>query len=131
MIICFVIIVAVLIMFSLFSVSINLISINRVIINTPKEIFESSIPLVMDEEFVPFFDKELLNDKLTSYYDNTLSKYCKKYELNLYFYNPNDGSFCLSDRCRAVEVTIEAEIYYISHYERTIFYEIRSGAYGE
>ena len=132
MINCFITCLLAVLSFSFLSISLNLQSANRVIMYTPKQIFETSIPILQNvDEFIPYFDKELLTSKLKSYYDDNLTQYTVNYSLNIYFYNQEDGSLCISDACQAVEVEVKAEIIFSCGIERTIFYEIRNGAYGK
>lgn len=116
---------------SLLTISTNMSAANRIILNTPKSIFEVSIPLAInDEDFVPYFDKDKLLIGLTSYYDSNLSKYVKNYSLDIYYYNQSDRSYCVSDLCRAVEVNVNANLNFNINMERSIFYEIMEGRYG-
>lgn len=118
--------------FLMFSISINLSSINRIVSFTPIDIFESSIPLLDEGDMKnPHFDKELLRSKLTSYYDASLPKYTKDYALALLFYDSNNGSYCLSNYCKAVQVKIDAKTVYNYTYSRTLTYEIKEANYGQ
>ena len=119
-------------LFASFTLSFRLQTINRVIINTPIEIFELSIPLAnIDEENV-YFDKNKLESKVLSYYQNNISEYFKSYDVSFYYYNQADNSICVSDQCNAVEITVDGIYMFNFHYEKTIEYEIHKGAkYGQ
>lgn len=111
--------------FIFFNLGININSINRIIINTPKQIFESCTYLVDDETTYLYFNEELLEEKLNSYYSLALEDYVKDFELNLYFLNAEDKSFCLNSKCNYVEVELNTHIFLDYELTRTIFYEIR------
>lgn len=131
MIIAFLVVVVAIISFSFFTVTIRINAINRVVIATPIEIFETSIPLLdEDEEKNIYFDKEVLEEKLTNYYFSNLDKYTKEITLDFYYYNQIDKSYCVNDQCTAVEVCLESEIVFDFQYSRTMYYEIKKGAYG-
>ena len=119
-------------LFASFTLSFRLQTINRVIINTPIEIFELSIPLAnIDEENV-YFDKNKLESKILSYYQNNISEYFKSYDVSFYYYNQADNSICVNDQCNAVEITVDGIYMFNFHYEKTIEYEIHKGAkYGQ
>ena len=111
---------------SLFSISLRINAINRAFINTPKEIFESSIPLTLSNEDEPYFSRDKLKAKLNSYYESTIKKYTSSYDLTYYFYNKEDHSYD-DKHFSAVEITLKAQIIFSNEIEKTIFYEIRKG----
>ena len=120
-------------MFNAFTVSFHLSAVNKAIVNTPKEIFETSIVIVnlVDEDNL-YFDKELLNKNLLSYYQRVIKNHLTSYTVNQYFYNQNNGSVCTSENCNAVEVSVVGKYSYYFDYSRTLTYEIRKGAkYGQ
>lgn len=132
MIICIIVLLFGIISLNLFTFSTRLKTVDRVVVQTPKEIFESSIPLLANEnKLTPIFDGELLGKKLNDYYTTNLGKSCRTFSFDLYFYNPDDMSMCVSEKCTAVEVNVTANIFLEFNYSKTIFYEIRKGAYGK
>lgn len=131
MVICFIVVLLLSISSSMFVITSNLQSINRAVLFTPKEIFESSIPLVQqNDDFEPYFDKDTLKNQLTSYYNSTVKKYCHSYDLNIYYFNLGSEAFCYEEKCRGVEVSVTAYVTFNYKYQRTIRYEIRKGNYG-
>ena len=112
--------------FMIFTISFQINGVNRVFVNTPKSIFEVSIPVVAEDEFNPYFKKETLNKYLTYYYNKTILMYVDSYEINYYYYNLDDHSMCLTNYPKAVEVTLTCETAFSYQYTKTIFYEIRS-----
>jgi len=94
--------------------------------NIPISIFESSIPLVNEsDEIILFYDKEVLNNKLTSYFDKSIYKYVESYTLDIYYYNQEDFSICKSDSCNAVEITLDADINLLTTYSKTARFYIQ------
>jgi len=131
MIVAFLSLLAVLLSFQLFTITTDLTVINRVVITTPLALFETSIPLVTNEENAPlYFDKRTLEDNLSIYYTDTLDKYTKKISLDFYYYHQEDDSYCIDDKCNAVEVDISATIIFNFLYHRVMFYEIKENAHG-
>ena len=102
----------------LFTITYRVNGINRVLFNIPISIFETSIPLVSEGEFVAHFDKDLLEEKLTSYFNNNIKKYSNKYEFYCYYYNQSDDSYCYTDYCDAVEVDLHTNIVLTTEYHK-------------
>lgn len=129
MIMMFFVITLTIFLFSSFQVSNRLMTINRVVVNTPIQLFETSIITIKyPDEKVLYFNKELLKTNLSKYYDDNLLKVFKNYQMELYYYNQENGSLCLSDQCNAVEVMIKGKYILDMDYLRSIKYEIHKGA---
>lgn len=109
-----------------FTVTYRVNGINRTLYNLPIAIFESSIPLAQEQE-VPniYFDANILEEKLTSYFDNNIKKYCSKYEVEIYYYNQDDFSYCTTQKCDAVELTLTADLFINFNYKRTARFYIQ------
>lgn len=119
--------VVVLLSFNFFMVSYQVNGINRLVTGAPLALFETAIVLFeIDEEEGPYFDKEVLEDNLTSFFDYHLSRYTNQYSLSFYYYNIEDHSLNMGDEPRAVEVTVSTELVLSKHYQKTMHYEIRS-----
>lgn len=113
--------------FNFFMISYEINGINRIVMSAPLSLYETTINLFdIDEDEGPYFDKEILEDNITSYFDYHLPRYVDDYDLSFYYYNPSNHSLDMDDECRAVEVTISAELVLATHYQKTMFYEIRS-----
>lgn len=110
---------------SIFSFSLNMNAVNRIIAFTPKQIFEVAIPTYIEEEKEPYFDKTILLNGLTHYYDLNLKNKVMNYSMRLSYYNPEDRSYCLDEYCRGVEVDIDIKLNSIYSFNRNIYYEIR------
>ncbi len=117
-----------------FTLTYRMTSINRAVFNIPISIFEASIPNIYVgfgtiEETV-YFDKNTLNDLLTYYFNNSISRYCYSYDMDLYYYNPHDDSICLAYQCTAVEVKITAQVFLNYNYSRTARFYIQDNTNG-
>ncbi len=95
----------------------------------PIEIFETAIPLAnTDISQGLYFDKSKLNQNVSNYLQSKLTKCMKDYSYSLYYYNQADESICTSDKCNAVEVTVDGHYAYNFSYTRSVSYEIHQGA---
>ena len=113
--------------FNFFMVSYQINGINRLVLGAPLSLFETAINLFnIDEEVGPTFDKEILVDNLTSYFEYHMPRYTNDYAISYYYYNPEDHSIELSEDAKAVEVLITANLVLSYHYEKTMYYEIWS-----
>lgn len=112
--------------FNFFIMSYQINGINSLVMSAPISLFETAIILFdVDEEVGPSFDKEILEDNITSYFSFHLDKYTDNYDLDFYYYLPSNHSIDMSDDAKAVEVTVEASLILFYHYQKTMFYEIR------
>ena len=120
-------------MFTSFTATFHLQTVNRAIIYTPIELFESSLVTVnREDETILYFDEEALLSNLSTYYEEVINRHLTSYTMSHYFYNQEDGSLCVNNRCDAVEITIDGHYSYFFRYTRSIKYEIHKGAmYGQ
>lgn len=113
--------------FNFFVVSYQINGINRLVLSVPLSLFETAINLFeIDEDIGPVFDKTILVDNLTSYFDYQMPRYTEDYSLSFYYYNPIDHSIELSENAKAVDVIIDANLALNYHYQKTMYYEIWS-----
>ena len=113
--------------FNFFVMSYQINGINRLVLSAPLSLFETAIDLFeIDEDVGPVFDKDLLEDNITSYFDYHMPRYTDDYSLSFYYYNPSDHSIELSDEAKAVEVYVNASLALSYQYEKTMYYEIWS-----
>ena len=113
--------------FNFFMMSYQVNGVNRLVMNAPIALFETSLELLdIAEDKGPIFNKDILEENLTSYFDYSLPHYTDDYEVSFYYYNPSDHSVCLDEKCRAVEVKVSAAFIFMYRYEKTMFYEVRS-----
>lgn len=120
---------ALLAMFSIqfFTLNFEIQGLNRTVINTPIELMFATIRVGDDQVS---FDKVILERTLNSYYENQLPRYCKSYQVDYYYYNPIDESMCLSDKCNAVEISINCKLTMNYDYSRIMYYEIKDNYHG-
>ena len=113
--------------FNFFMMSYQINGINRLVLSMPLSLYETGISLFeIDEEIGPVFDKAILEDNITSYFDFHMPRYTDDYDVSFYYYNMSDHSLDMSDEPKAVEVNLTANIVLSYHYTKTMFYEIRS-----
>ena len=130
MLVMFVAFVFIILSFNFFMISYQINGVNRLVYGANPALFESSINLYnINEISGPYFSQTKLEKRLTSYFDYSMPKYTSDYSLDFYYYNPSDHSFCTSDNCSAFEATLKTELILNYHYEKTLFYEIRSSSW--
>lgn len=113
--------------FNFFVNSYQVNGINRLVLGMPLSLYETSINLFeINADEGPYFIKEDLENNITSFFDFHIPRYTSDYSLNFYYYNVGDHSIDVSDKSRAVEVTINASLVMFNNYKKTMFYEIRS-----
>lgn len=113
--------------FNFFMLSYQINGVNRLVLSAPLSLFETAIVLYdIDESIGPIFDKEILVDNITSYFDFHMTRYTEDYSLSYYYYKLIDHSLDMSENTKAVEVTITADLFLSYHYEKTMYYEIWS-----
>lgn len=113
--------------FNFFMNSYQINGINRLVLGMPVSLYETSIHLLdINETLGPYFDKEVLEDNLTSFFAFHMPRYTDDYSLAFYYYNIADHSISFSNQPKAVEVTVRASLVMFNDYQRTMFYEIRS-----
>ena len=106
----------------LFSLSFSMQGLNRAVINTPIELLYRTVSY---EDEVLKFEKDRVEEDLSHYYNKSLSRYCKDYSVDYYFYNKVDGSMCLNNRCDAVEITVNCKLIMNYTFYRVMYYELK------
>ena len=76
------------------------------------------------------YDKDELQNALLSYYDKSLTRYVKEYNVGFYYYNISDGSMCLEDKCNAVEVSVNCKLILSYDYKRVMYYQLKGNHHG-
>ena len=118
--------IVVVLSFNFFMVSYQINGINRLVKGAPLSLFETAIVLYEIEENGPYFDKNILEDNLTSFFDFHLPRYTDQYSVSFYYYIIDNHSLDMSDEPKAVEVTVSSDLVLNKHYQKTMHYEIRS-----
>ena len=112
--------------FNFFIMSYQINGINRLVMSTPLALYETAINLFdIDEEYGPTFDKEILENNITSYFSFHMPRYTENYSLEFYYYIPSTHAIDMSEEAQAVEVTLAASLILFYHYQKTMYYEIR------
>lgn len=113
--------------FNFFMMSYQINGVNNLVLAMPISLYETSMNMININDTVgPSFDKEVLEDRIKTYFAFSMDKYTDKYSINFYYYNPFDHSVCLSDSCHAVEVKVSAVLILNYRYSKTMYYQIRS-----
>ena len=113
--------------FNFFIISFQINGINRLVLGAPTSLYETAIDLFdIDEGEKPAFDKAILEENINHYFAYSMPTYTNDYELRFFYYNPDNHIICLENKCYAVEVKVSATLALAYHYQRTMFYEIRS-----
>lgn len=113
--------------FNFFMMSHQINGINRLVLSAPLSLFETAIVMYeIDEKTGPYFDKEILVDNITSYFNYHMARYTGDYSLSYYYYRPRDHSLDMSNKPKAVEVTVNANLILSFDYSRVMYYEIWS-----
>ena len=107
--------------FQFFSLNFSIQGLNRAIIYTPIELMMMDVS--NNDNKVRFTTNDI-ESHLIEYYDKTLTRYVKDYDITFYFYNREDESICTSNYCGGVEVTIDAKLLLTYSYHRVMFYEL-------
>ena len=106
----------------LFSLNFSMQGLNRAVINTPIELLYRTVSY---EDEILKFEKDRVEEDLSHYYNKSLSRYCKDYSVDYYFYNKVDGSLCLNNRCDAVEITVNCKLIMNYTFYRVMYYELK------
>ena len=121
----FISLLVVVLSFNFFMMSYQINGINRLTMSVPMSLYETAINVFdIDEEKGPYFDKQILEENLTSYFTFHMPRYTDDYDLDFYYYNASDHSLDMSEEVKAVEVTIKANIILYYQYQKTMYYEI-------
>lgn len=115
---------------SCFALSYQVNGINRLVVNFPISILENTVDMVVDSPGVIYFDIDKADALVSDYFEANLIHYTNDFSYDTYYYNIDDHSYCSSDRCQAVEISIEATLLYNFEYRRTMYYEIVENWYG-
>ena len=122
MITMFISLIVVVLSFNFFMVSYQINGINRLVKGAPLSLFETAIVLYEIEDSGPFFDKNLLEDNLTSFFDFHMQRYTTQYNISFYYYIIENHSLDMSDEPKAVEVTVASDLVLSKHYQKTMYY---------
>lgn len=123
MIIFLISIVVVVASFGCFSLAYEVNGMNRLMIFTPLSLIEKHVELEGGNSLN--FSVDNVTEQLDSYYKPKIEKYSSEYNLEYYFYNQLDHSYCWMDYCNALEVTVSANLSFNYKYKRTVYFAIK------
>lgn len=107
--------------FQFFTLNFSIQGLNRAIIYTPIELMMMDVS--NNSNKISFTTNDI-EEHLIEYYDKTLLRYVKEYDIEFYFYNRADESICTSSYCDGVEITIDAKLLLTYDYHRVMYYEL-------
>lgn len=98
----------------------NYSSVNRTFLTMYKGVFEASVSSLDKnaKDIKPYFNKNKLEEYVTKYLEDNLTKYVTSYQASIYYFNKSDDTLCTSQYCRAVRITLKTDINYFFHYEK-------------
>lgn len=105
-----------------FALNYSIQGLNRAILFTPIEIMYKG---VSSSGSTPLIDRDEFEYIVMSYYDHSIPRYSKNYEVSFYYYNSSDQSMCLTDYCDGVEITIDCKLILTYEYHRVMYYEMK------
>lgn len=107
--------------------SLRFSQINRAFMSSYKGLFETCIATI-DEEgdaIYPYFDRELLIEETTKYFETNVGKYTKDYALSIAFYDDDLKAECsYYDYARTVKLSLKANINLLFTYNKEQFFTI-------
>ena len=123
MIIFLIALTVIVISFGCFSLAYQINGLNRLIIYTPNSIVETST--YVDGEHAYSFPKEHIEAEFSLYLEPKIERYTKNYQIEYYFYNQFDHSYCIQEYCDALQIHVAADLMFNYKYSRKIFFEIK------
>ncbi len=111
--------------------AIDFSGVNRTFKGISNGIFESAAYTIdsFGNPTTPYFDEEMLETYVSTYFKENLTRYVLYYEARIYFFN-NDANetICTDKKCSCVKITLKCDINFLFHYEKgQNFYLIASG----
>lgn len=107
--------------FQFFTLNFAIQGLNRAIVYTPIELMMMDVSSNGNKAS---FTTSEIEEHLVEYYDKTLLRYVKEYDIDFYFYNREDESICTSNYCDGVEIRIDTTIMLSYKYHRVMYYEL-------
>ena len=113
--------------FQFFSLNFSIQGLNRTVIYTPIELF---YPEIVSDNGEATIEVKAFEAQMMSYYDREIRKYTNDYQVSFYYYNPDNEAMCIRKWCKAVEITVNANLILNYKYHRVMFYEIKGNLNG-
>ena len=111
--------------FSFFFVTTSMNAVNRAVLYIPIELIQKNVNILdVNDESDLYFNKSDLKTDLDKYFQNSLEKYVISYEVTYTFTNQEGSMVCISTKCQGVKISVNANICFDAHYEKSMFYSI-------
>lgn len=101
--------------------------INRAFMSSYKGLYESCVVTVSNtgEPIYPYFDKELVQKEVETYFATNIGKYTKDYNLSILFYRSDHRTQCLKNEyARTVRIILKTKINSLYTYNKARFFSI-------
>lgn len=101
--------------------SLRFSQVNRCFMSIYKGMLEASVITVDDngESTVPYYDKEVLSNYVTTYFENNIKNYVKEYQIDIDYLDDEEKS-------REVMISLRANINYLFKYEKSRTFTVMS-----
>ena len=111
--------------FLIFVGSYRVNEVNRVFINMPKSIIENSVSIkeYNDQSDIYFVDT-YLEENVNNYLESNLPKKAFDYTLTFNYLNNDGETYCFTDKCQGVKITIECNYFLDFMYKQSMVYTI-------
>ena len=108
--------------------AIDFSGVNRTFLSMYKGMFEASVIYVGEngKPCKPYFNKELLKEYVTNYFERELTTYVTHYEASIYYFDKDDGMMCTSKTCDSVRISLDCDINYFFHFSKARDFYINS-----
>ena len=99
--------------------------VNRLFISMPKSIFENSVSIkdYNDQTDIYFVDS-YLEENVNDYFERNLPRKAFDYELTFNYLNNDGESYCFTDKCQGVKVSIECKYFLDFTYKNSMIFTI-------
>ena len=98
---------------------------NRLVMNIPTYIFSNSVS-IMDyrDKTSLYFKKDKLERDINSYFEQSMSGRSIDYYVDFTYYQSDGLTYCVSDKCQGVKVTLSSNYFLTYRYEKSMTYVI-------
>lgn len=102
--------------------------VNRLIMYMPKSIFENAVTYRDYQSIEDFyFVKAKLESDVLEYFQTSISHRSIQYDVSFTYFNVDGVSYCVSDKCQGVKVTLSTRYFLDYEYQRSMSYQIGEG----
>ncbi len=98
---------------------------NRLVVNMPQSLFSNSVSILDYRDKTSFyFKKEKLERDVSSYFEKSMALRSFDYDVVFTYYQSDGLTYCVSDKCQGVKVTLSSKYFLDYKYERSMTYVI-------